>query len=308
MAGGLPLFDELGNRSMDGMMTCATCHSSHAEKSGTDETAVGETERFQRVPGSQDRLCIKCHPKQGNIIGSVHDVSGAVADSKNILGQTTSEKGVCSACHVPHYAGNEPALWAAECGEDEDLPSRYCLGCHDPEGSAKNKIPEHLSHPKAKVATNETAPVKSNGNQSVGNVLKDILIGPASPTQRRMRVYISKTMKLVDRESISKKIPPLLPLYDEEGKPGNSGILSCPSCHDIHNGEAQIREALFKDDSEREKLEKSLLRTSFVDEASRLCGECHGAYRVKAFWGFHSEAWGKIKRSHIYRKKTSENR
>jgi mono/diheme cytochrome c family protein len=199
-------------------------------------------------------------------------------------------------------------LWAAEYGEGEDLPSRYCLGCHNPEGAANKKVPEHLSHPKAKVATNRLTTVKSGDDQSFGNILKDILVGPTSSSQRRMRVYESRTMTFVDRESKSKNIPPLLPLYNVMGKPGNSGILSCPSCHDIHNSEAEIRKVLLKDDSEREKYDKNLIRSSFMDEATELCGECHGPYRLKAFWGFHGEAWGQLRRQHIYRPKSSDKR
>lgn len=300
---GLPLFDERGQKRPKGMITCATCHDAHAEyptAGGTHATGNG---RFQRIAGSPDRLCVKCHPKKANISGAVHDVKKFSPNLENILGQTPSEKGVCSACHVAHFAKDEPALWAGEYGPGEDMHARHCLGCHSEGGPAKNRIPKQLRHPKTQVAATETTAAKTKeGAKTFGGILKEILVGPVEPAKHSLTLYITKAMKFVDRLSISRNSPPLLPLYDDEGRPGNSGTLSCPSCHDIHDGEAQIRRAIFKEDSEREKLEKNLLRTSFVDEAARLCGDCHGPYRNAVFWGFHEENRGEYSRRIFQRK------
>ena len=280
VATGLPLFDKLGSRDPQGMVTCASCHDAHAKNRNTDAATPAEEEKFQRVTGSGDLLCMECHPEKANIIGTVHDTAKA-----------GSGQGVCGACHAAHHAKNEPALWTGEYGVGRDLPSRYCLGCHAESGAAKDAVPEKLWHPKTKGVATE--PVESEEEKSFGSVLKGVLVGPTAPARNAPTQYVMKTMKLVDRVSVSKKKPPLLPLYDDTGRPGNSGIISCPSCHDIHDGGAKIREAIFKDDAERERMEKGLIRTNFVDEATRLCGDCHGAYRVSVFWGFHGEARGK---------------
>jgi predicted CXXCH cytochrome family protein len=290
----LPLFDESGRMRAYGMMTCATCHDSHSEHPGSEVNSTAKSKKFGRVYGSPDSLCIMCHPRKKNIIGTVHDISKTSPEHENILGQTTSEKGICSACHVPHFAQGKAALWATEFGPGENLPERYCLGCHGEDGTAKKKVPKHLVHPKTKVTTAEIVSAESDDEpKPFGKFLKDVLVGPEEPQRQGARIYKERTMKLVDRLSLTRKSPPLLPLYDSDGKPGSSGILSCPSCHDIHNGEAEVRRLIFKEDSEREKMEQNLLRPSFVDDATRLCGDCHGPYRLKVFWGFHEEARGK---------------
>jgi hypothetical protein len=231
---------------------------------------------------------MECHPEKANIIGTVHDPAKAGSD-----------KGVCGACHAPHHAKNEAALWAGEYGVGQDLPSRYCLGCHAESGSAKDAVPEKLWHPKIKGVVTKSA--ESEQEKTFGGVLKDVFVGPTTTSRYAPLQYEMKTMKLVDKISVTKNEPPLLPLYDENGRPGNFGIISCPSCHDIHDGGAKVREAIFKDDAERERMRKGLIRTNFIDEATRLCGDCHRAFRTSVFWGFHGGTPQEASNPYLYR-------
>jgi hypothetical protein len=290
VATGLPLFDSQGSRDPQGMVTCASCHDAHAKNRNADATTPAEEEKFQRATGSGDMLCIECHPEKANIIGTAHDPAKAGSD-----------KGVCGACHAPHNAKNEPALWIGEYGVGQDIPSRYCLGCHAEGGAAKDTVPERLWHPKIKGVAGEPVESESEKEITFGSVLKDVFVGPTTTRRNAPIQYVLKIMKVIDRISVNEKRDPLLPLYDENGRPGSSGVISCPSCHDIHDGGAKIRDAIFRDDAEREKLRKGLIRTNFIDEATRLCGDCHRAFRTSVFWGFHGGAPKEASNPYLYR-------
>jgi predicted CXXCH cytochrome family protein len=284
---GLPLFDNLGRKNPRGTMSCATCHDTHAESSSgaSSPTSDGKKETFQRMEG-KGRICLVCHPKKENIVGTAHDPAR--------LFPAADQSDACGACHSTHSGGDGTALWAGEYGKGEDLTTRHCLGCHSESGSAKDKIPEHMTHPKAMVAIRGAEAEKlRQDSKSFGNILKDVLVGEVEPSRGNLTIYMAKPMTMIDRAVIGKNSPPLVPLYDENSRPGPSGILSCPSCHDIHNSEAKIHEAVIKDDAERERVEKNLIRTSYVDEATKLCADCHGPHKLSVFWGFHGEARGK---------------
>ena len=193
----LPLFMQDGERSMDGDVTCSTCHNVHR----------WNPERMERGPGKKmegnagnsflrksnldgPKLCVTCHASKGYVVGTDHDLSITNPDAKNGLKKTVAESGVCSACHVPHGAKGEGyLLWAREEGEGSNLhQERICLSCHEVGGAGAKKIVEDFTHPQA--------------------VKVPQLFRPGSSKYA--------------------------PVYNEDGYKVNAGLIACPTCHNPH--------------------------------------------------------------------------
>ncbi|MBI5115474.1 cytochrome c3 family protein [Candidatus Poribacteria bacterium] len=293
----LPLYNKQGKKEAKGTLTCATCHDVHGGSASADERATTKAGEFLRVGGRPEKLCAQCHPNKITISGTIHDLTLASAKAESGPPQMTAARGVCGICHAPHSVKEQKVLVTSdEVAGSEDPHERSCLSCHKETGPAANKIPEYLSHPMTRIPVAKVSPIpeENDKEKSFGSVLKEIIIGPENEVKKRNEPirYAEAPMKFVDRLSLRRDAPPLLPLYDDKGKPGNSGILTCPSCHDIHNSGAEMRLAIFKEGPERSKLEHSLLRTTFVDEATRICGDCHGLQRQSLFWDFHTAPRG----------------
>ncbi len=152
----LPLEKIPGHRARDAMMTCASCHDPHkwspsgiADQAPFD-TAGDASTSFLRVDNSGDSsLCRSCHEDEARVEGTDHDLHVNAPDAVNVLGQTVTEAGTCSACHVPHKATQQVDLWAREPLDKgaADRVSTYCLSCHSKRGAAADKIPPALRHP-----------------------------------------------------------------------------------------------------------------------------------------------------------------
>lgn len=149
----LPLFDEGGHRSVNGSITCATCHNPHqwdpkVVKEGSGKNTEGDgTNSFLRMGNNPDSaLCKNCH-YQRSVILSKHNLQITSPAEKNIAGDKVSDTGPCSACHLPHNGGGI-RMWARALGNsEEDLVSQICKSCHSKGKVAERKTVGEFSHP-----------------------------------------------------------------------------------------------------------------------------------------------------------------
>ncbi len=147
-----------------GCMTCLTCHNMHAAETTYDghadqphsnENAIVDGRHGKLLiidngngPAGSD-LCIVCHPDHSQIIGSPHDFSHKGIDG---LGAGIAEKGICSACHIPHMALDDKLFWARPLIEEElmfgSVPgfalgsTLFCYDCHSGVWCDNNPRPE----------------------------------------------------------------------------------------------------------------------------------------------------------------------
>jgi predicted CXXCH cytochrome family protein len=151
----LPLYDNDGKRSEKGDMACPTCHDPHRwdplqVDGGPDGYDVEGNSKnsFLRLQNSPSpKLCVNCHADKAYIEKTGHDLMVSAPSSKNIIGQTPEESGVCNACHLVHNSKNWAWLWAQDFGQGESLVEMMCNYCHSGKGPAKKKIPQVVSHP-----------------------------------------------------------------------------------------------------------------------------------------------------------------
>ena len=116
---------ELGGKlAPDGRIICQTCHKQHL--------AVPDTNLLVQE-NSESALCRNCHKKEFTVANSKHDMNQVDPNLTNVREQTVEQRGVCSACHLPH-GGMGPKMWARSIDTLEDPMSQTCLGCHRQDG------------------------------------------------------------------------------------------------------------------------------------------------------------------------------
>ncbi|MCL6582891.1 MAG: hypothetical protein K6U11_04560 [bacterium] len=149
-------FTPAGEAPVVGRVICLTCHSVHAASTTFDGWAdFPHSLDGVSAPGNHGNLlvidnyfdpsgsdmCIRCHPGVSGIVNSPHDFSPGYR-----LGCKIGQKGVCSACHVPHNAAagitwnGKPIMWARSLAAEEScfqqrINPAYTLGdtilCYD---------------------------------------------------------------------------------------------------------------------------------------------------------------------------------
>jgi len=198
LATTLPLFDQRGNISKNGVVSCPTCHDPHRWDPVTNLnedhfTLEGSARNsFLRMENSPSaKLCGDCHPAQARVAKTEHDLVVIAPSSKNMAGQTAPESGTCGVCHFTHNGRIDMVLWARGFGAGNNIMETMCNACHSPQGPAKNKVPPVYLHPREKIIKVETQPQNGRSDH--------------------------------------------LPLFHgKTGKPVTAGNLSCPSCHNVH--------------------------------------------------------------------------
>ena len=151
----LPLFDKDGHRLESGLMTCQTCHDPHRWSPSSDETAQvrfnieGNAQNsFLRIANSPfPELCGNCHPEQGAVVKTDHDLLLSAPQSRNSLGEIPAESGVCGTCHLIHNSQTPVKLWARRLSGGGGVIEQMCYSCHSKTGPANKKVPLIASHP-----------------------------------------------------------------------------------------------------------------------------------------------------------------
>ncbi len=153
----LPLIDRRGNHArVDGRVTCVACHDPHRwAPPGGRPMPVGADPRriegdgrnsFLRLPhDGRNRLCRNCHRDKPAVAFSKHNLAISASGTRNAMGQTVAEAGVCSACHLPHN-GRGPRMWARPAGRAAGIEG-LCASCHADGKPAKKKQTGDHSHP-----------------------------------------------------------------------------------------------------------------------------------------------------------------
>jgi len=227
-------------------VVCQSCHRAHG----------GKQKKMLVVANKDSALCRTCHIDKRSIVHSKHDMALMAPESRNIYKQTTAEGGTCSACHVPHNASGAN-LWArAKLPNEKELDpaSALCLGCHNKDGVAKDKVPSQHSHPLGK-SVNKLGIQTGKTTWLIAGSGKDSSIDANTKT----------APKLIS-----------LPLYGKHGhRDSLKGKISCPTCHDPHNW--SVREKI-SPEVDPKSLEgdgnSSFLRVA-QGKNSQLCLNCH---------------------------------
>jgi predicted CXXCH cytochrome family protein len=163
----LPLFDSTAKKNKDGVMGCLTCHDPHR----WDPLSTVANDHFDIEGNSQNsflrletspspRLCENCHTDKAHIEKTDHDLIVTAPFSRNIVGQTPLESGVCGVCHLVHNSENKVQLWARGFGRGYNIMETMCNSCHSKAGSGKKKIPKISFHPREKVIDNQGKNIK----------------------------------------------------------------------------------------------------------------------------------------------------
>lgn len=147
----LPFYSDQGEKSVDGKVTCPTCHNVHRwspdsdDKGEKDVAGDGENSFLRKSAGGESALCRTCHKDKGAILETKHDMNEVASDSTNVKEQDLQKSGVCGACHTPHNAVDKK-LWAREPGSGKNIEV-LCTSCHADEKEAKKKTTGKESHP-----------------------------------------------------------------------------------------------------------------------------------------------------------------
>jgi predicted CXXCH cytochrome family protein len=244
----LPLFDDKGNVSEDGKMTCETCHDPHR----WDPVNIIEGDHYKEIEGNAQNsflrvenypspgLCSNCHPDQALIEKTDHDLIVSAPEARNNIDQKPAESGTCGVCHITHNNRNKIKLWAQGLSEGSSIMDMMCNACHSKDGSAENKIPEIYSHPEGQLIINHGHDKKTEPNY--------------------------------------------FPIYDQwSGSFTSVGNISCPSCHNVHQWDPRFINKGTGINVEG-TASNSFLRGQTY---SLLCIDCHGLDALFRFKYYH---------------------
>jgi len=249
----LPLFDQTGSQSPDGTISCSTCHDVHRPRflHHNNSTDGATAQLFLRIPSSQDpsAICITCHPEQGQIVNTKHDLPLSDKLFTNAQDNTPQRAGICSPCHVAHGAATQQYLWPGPPNQDNNLeiPGEaephsavmlmMCTSCHTDAAVTSSTVPSYTFHP----------------------------------------------AELVFPETIPSLIWEQFPLFSKNGSPSPDGEVLCATCHNPHQWNASSKDETSSTDAEGTIL-SSFLRQG-IDR--KLCASCHGEESLFKFLYFH---------------------
>jgi len=151
----LPLFDKNGQAMDEGLLTCQTCHDPHRWSPLSVDPAKDQfniegnaQNSFLRMANSPaPKLCENCHPEQGAVEKTDHDLLLSAPQSRNSLEEIPAESGICGTCHLVHNSQTPVKLWARRLSGGGSIIEQMCNSCHSKAGPANKKVPLIASHP-----------------------------------------------------------------------------------------------------------------------------------------------------------------
>lgn len=216
----------------DGALICVTCHKLGAESSPYMLADTLEDGRF----------CEQCHP--GHYArGTPHDLRQTAPLETNRLGQTVSEGGPCSACHLAHRYARE----FEPCQHD---PDGRCTTCHEVEHCASEHARTTMEHPESRCLE-----CHDPHDMSHGEFLKAPI---ATLCVRCHKGYGDGTASGMHPITVMKDAAPKALINDGGGSDTSTSLqVTCTLCHSIHDaGGDQL--------------------LVFERDSNRLCLTCHG--------------------------------
>lgn len=249
---GLPLFDPLGG-PFGRLVTCATCHEVHGVRDAAGKDAIP---KFLRKDPREGQLCAWCHPRQGAVVSTPHDLRGTWPGAY----------GPCGPCHVVHAARGPRALWGLDPAPGGYLPNTLCRSCHRQGGPVQGEFLLLQHH------------------------MRD---AEDLRTPRGTR-YLQRPMTLVDASALRTGESPVIPLYDRDGTAGPVGSLQCVSCHDPHVWSPMGSFIKPGFGSLGPNVSTRFLRLADPAAAGRgACGGCHKADAPERYRKYHL-VWGDV--------------
>jgi hypothetical protein len=249
----LPLFDDEG-MNMGGEIRCATCHGFHSPSAhqNTDAEAVKLASFLRLAQDGASAVCIACHPEQGWIKNTHHDLPLTAPDFVNTEDRSPEQSGICSACHMAHSGSQQKFLWSAPLGPAllegwnrensgrKNTMVQLCTGCHSPGGVAESSIPRFGLHPRKEMVGGST----------------------------------EISLQLVFDQ---------FPLFTDDGKISGNGYIVCSTCHNPHQWDARVQ------GGGSNPLVKGNVANSFLREnlSTQFCTICHGPDSIIVFTYYH---------------------
>ena len=223
-----------------------------------------------------------------------HNLMLSAPKEKNLQGQTTTQAGICSACHLPHKA-------ARKLTGTGDFTSQLCVSCHSQGNVAAKLILTDNNHPinvrpfnqkkpdsASKTANNEkpklTLPlfnkygVQDTNGKMTCSTCHDPHRIPASPTETETKAkktaqgwFLRQSSPVICRECHNEKYYIANSKHDlgkmapeakniKKQTPAQSGL--CASCHRVHNARSAF-------------LWGRKLITQSKNSVQGLCVDCH---------------------------------
>lgn len=269
-----PLFTFEGRRDAEGgRVFCASCHDPHkwdpeVEKPGSGALAEGDQHNsFLRMANLPEPvLCANCHQQKALVTGTDHDLRVTAPEAKNILGKTTKEDGVCSACHIVHNGVSDTRLWARSWGPaflkgwnkilgvEDDRAIQFCTSCHAPGEPGEAKQPPRGLHPYGFLV----------GQRKANKLAAKDHYSPLK--------YVYKTIStLMNNKNMLLGVRPSFPAYTDKGTLSPSGDITCPTCHNPHQWYPK-KEVGGTGKNEEGYTNSSFLRANLVYD---FCIDCH---------------------------------
>jgi len=252
-----PTYDDNAKKVKRGKIYCSSCHNIHQwdpekDQHGDGKITEGDLKnsflRDKALPGPD--LCKHCHASKVFIVNTDHDLRITGPKSKNLIGQTPEESGVCGVCHIIHNSPNKLKMWARKRGpaylptfknkyrlEQNDIIT-LCLSCHSEGNPAQAKQPQYGLHP------------------------KNLFIG--------------------ERPTGGMSMQPVYPFFKQDGTKSDDGNITCPTCHNLHKWNARENKEGPGKNTEGNVI-NSFLRKDLI---FGLCTDCHSfdaLYRVKYY-------------------------
>ncbi len=291
------------------VLVCATCHGAHAEPGaavascgvchpeqggGADHGGVAGCGACHQVHGSEApaRRCVECHSESGP---GLHDPQAALTSDGMPLFDDAGRPGLsgsvsCATCHDPH-AAEAPRLRAA-------TRTELCLACHpDQAATARGRhgvLPTGDGAPGTCAACHPShGSPPSESEDPLGAACRECHGGDLQGLEGHGPGGAPAWHGLNER----------LPLFDRFGKRNAYGFMTCPSCHDVHQGAEGSSLRLEAGDPPQLCLachgDKSSLLRSRHDprqgEAKDACGACHPVHsrgESPPLWELRSDAQG----------------